>query len=115
MADHSRGTQHDSQATSAAPACPDESALLAYVQGEAPAGERAALEAHLSRCDDCRSVVSALARTSLAPAPVAAALAEGDEAPASGPARGEAGGPRSARAPAAGRPALPRPGDRVGQ
>jgi len=38
--------------------CPDETALAAYVDGNAGAEERAAIEQHLCDCDRCRTVVT---------------------------------------------------------
>jgi CHAT domain-containing protein len=39
-------------------ACPDPRQLAAYVEGRVTAGERAAIQAHLADCDECREVVA---------------------------------------------------------
>ncbi|HVC21667.1 MAG TPA: CHAT domain-containing protein [Vicinamibacterales bacterium] len=43
-------------------ACPDEEALAAYIDGTLAATDRAAVEAHLTRCADCREIVAETAR-----------------------------------------------------
>ncbi len=40
-------------------ACPDEASIAAYVEGE----RKGEIEAHLAACDECRSLVSALAKS----------------------------------------------------
>lgn len=54
-------------------ACPDEETLLALCRGALDAAGRAAVQAHLGTCDECRVLVSALARSSLAGEPLAPA------------------------------------------
>ncbi|MBL8612421.1 MAG: protein kinase, partial [Myxococcales bacterium] len=63
--------------------CPTENDLLAYVEGRAARPAREALAAHLAGCDECRALVSLLAKTSMAgPAPAGASLELGATAPA---------------------------------
>jgi tetratricopeptide (TPR) repeat protein/predicted Ser/Thr protein kinase len=45
-------------------ACPDETALARFASGQLDAAERAALEAHVDSCDECRELISELARDS---------------------------------------------------
>ena len=42
-------------------ACPEDNRLAAYAEGRLPAAARPALEAHLSRCEVCRGLVTACA------------------------------------------------------
>jgi serine/threonine-protein kinase len=46
------------------PGCPSEETILALVEGGLPADKRPDLEAHLAACEECRILVSALARGS---------------------------------------------------
>ena len=64
------------------PGCPSESTVLAFVEGELAPSERAEVERHLAGCEECRVLVSELARKD--EAPEAPALADTSLAP-SGP------------------------------
>lgn len=44
------------------PGCPSEAEVLAFVEGDSPARARSELERHLTGCDECRMLVSELAR-----------------------------------------------------
>jgi hypothetical protein len=48
--------------------CLDANAVQALMRGEVASSQRAAIDAHLDGCDDCRVLVSALARGTAAPA-----------------------------------------------
>jgi len=62
--------------------CPPEASLLAFASGSASAGDRKTVEAHLSSCEICRMLVSALAPTHLprssSPSGPTSALAVGE-------------------------------------
>ncbi len=62
--------------------CPSESALLSYVEGRADAALRADVERHLAGCEECRALVSVLARTSLVGRAPAGSLELGATSPA---------------------------------
>src|ERR1700689_1996165 len=43
-------------------ACPSETILVAYADGRAASEERAMVEAHMTSCADCRTIVSMLVK-----------------------------------------------------
>ncbi len=49
------------------PACPSEATVLAFVEGELTPTDRNGMEAHLVDCDECRMLVSELARSAAPP------------------------------------------------
>ncbi|MBX3209746.1 MAG: protein kinase [Labilithrix sp.] len=55
--------------------CLDEEAILSFCRGSMAAAERPRVEAHIAECDECRALVSAVARSSLAPRPAAPSVA----------------------------------------
>jgi tetratricopeptide (TPR) repeat protein len=58
-------------------ACLTENQLSEYIEGVLPEGERAAVEAELARCDDCRALLCTWARTTLR-TPVSPSLEPGE-------------------------------------
>lgn len=46
-------------------ACPNESSMLAFVEGRLAPGERSQIDLHLASCSECRQLVSALAQGGL--------------------------------------------------